>query len=220
MAQLDVQPKRKGPIWIWLIFIILALGVLFLLYKGCNRSAPLKVDQSDSLTTDTIVTNPTPVTTTQPNWSEVDFATPKASYAEITDTAIVVQGNQKYAIYSLGENVLFAPDSSIIKPTVHAQLKQIAVSLNKRFKNAAIGIYGHTDSAGMANYNKTLAARQAIAIKDWLVANSGFAASMIYIQSVGETKPLLPGGINNGQAQNRSIEIVAFADSTGKNIKN
>ncbi|MFA6083095.1 OmpA family protein [Mucilaginibacter sp.] len=215
MAQLDVQPKRKGPIWIWLIFIILALGVLFLLYKGCNRSAPLKVDQSDTLAADTVVTNVAPVTTTQPNWNEVDFATPKASYAEITDTAIVVQGNQKYAIYSLDENVLFAPDSSIIKPTAEARLKQIAASLNKRFKNAAIGIYGHTDSAGVASYNKTLAARQAVAIKDWLVTNSGFAASMIFIKSVGETRPLLPNRTNNGQAQNRSIEIVAFADSTG-----
>ena len=215
MAQLDVQPKRKGPIWIWLIFLILALGVLFLLYKGCNRTAPLKIDQSDSLAADTVVTHGTTVATTQPDWNAIDFTIPKTSYEEITDTAIVVQGNQKYTIYSLGENILFAADASTIQPTAGAQLKQIASSLSRRFKNAAIGIYGHTDSTGTADHNKALGAQRAVAVKDWLVANGGFEATKVSIQSLGETRPLANNGTNKGRAQNRSVEIVAFPDSTG-----
>jgi outer membrane protein OmpA-like peptidoglycan-associated protein len=214
MAQLDVQPKRKGPIWIWLIFLILALGVLFLLYKGCNRTAPLKIDQSDSLATDTVVTRSTTAATTQPDWNAIDFTIPKANYEEITDTAIVVRDNKKYTIYSLGENILFTADANTIQPTAQAQLKQIASSLNKRFKNAAIGIYGHTDSIGTAKHNKALGAQRAVAVKDWLVSNGGFAAQKISIQSLGETQPLAPNETKKGRAQNRNVEIVAFPDST------
>lgn len=214
MAQLDVQPKRKQPIWIWLLFLILALGVLLLLYKGCNRSAPLKVDQSDSLAADTVVAHNTTVATTQPDWNAIDFTIPKASYEEITDTAIVVRGNKQYTIYSLGENILFPVNANTIQPSAEAQLKQIAASLNKRFKNAAIRIYGHTDSTGTAKHNKALGARRAVAVKDWLVSSGGFAAEKISIQSLGETQPLAANETKKGRTQNRNVEIVALTDST------
>ncbi|WP_374950356.1 OmpA family protein [Mucilaginibacter sp.] len=215
MAQLDVQPKRKGPVWIWLIFLILALGVAFLLWKGCNRTAPLKVDQADSVANDTVVTGGAPAAaTTQPDWNAIDFTIPKSSYEEITDTAIVVRGNQKYTIYSLGENVLFAPDASTIQSSAEDKLKIISASLAKRFKNSQIGIYGHTDSTGTAGHNKALGADRANAVKNWMVTNGGFDAAKLSIHSVGETKPLAPNATNKGRAQNRSVEIVAFPDST------
>jgi outer membrane protein OmpA-like peptidoglycan-associated protein len=216
MAQLDVQPKKRGPIWVWIVLFLVGISILFFLMRGCNRSAPLKTDQSDSTMNDTVVkANSTPVATTQPDWNGIDFNIPQSKYDEVTDTAIIVRGNQKYTIYSLGENILFAKDQSKIQEIAFEQLNQVAASLDKRYhKSVAIGIYGHADSTGTVEYNKTIATERAAAVKDWLVLNAGIAAQMITIHSLGETKPLAPNGTDKGRAQNRSVEIVAFPDST------
>jgi outer membrane protein OmpA-like peptidoglycan-associated protein len=215
MAQLDVQPKQRSPIWIWIVVFIVVMGVLFMLLRGCNSAAPLKIDQADTTADDTVVTaNTTSAATTQPDWNAVDFTIPKASYEEVTDTAVMVRGNQQYTIYSLGENVLFGKDDSKIREGASAKLNQIAASLDKRFKNAFIGVYGHTDSTGNAGHNKTLGAQRANAVKDWLITNAGVAEQQISVHSLGETKPLAPNTTDKGKAQNRSVEIVAFPDST------
>ncbi|TWR31075.1 OmpA family protein [Mucilaginibacter pallidiroseus] len=211
MAQLDVQPKQRSPIWIWIVLFIIGIGVVFLLMKGCNRSAALKVDESDSVVTDTVVKpQGTPVATTQPDWSAIDFNIPQSKFDEVTDTAIVVRGNKVYTIYSLGENVLFANNESKIQPAAEKQLQQIAASIEQRSKNASIGIYGHADSTGAADHNKTLSAQRAEAVKDWLILNAGIAEQMISIHSLGESKPIASNGTDKGREQNRSVEIIAF----------
>lgn len=211
MAQLDVQPKQRSPVWIWIILVLVALGIVFMLMRGCSSPTPLSTGQPDSVANDTVFTGKnTPLATTQPDWSSVDFTIPKSAYDEITDTAIIVRGNQKYTIYSLGENVLFAKDDSKLQANASARLNQIVTSLQKRYKNASIGIYGHTDSTGTAGHNKALGAERANAVKDWLIENGGVDAEMVSVQSVGETKPLASNGTVKGKAQNRSVEIIAF----------
>jgi len=213
MAQLDVQPKQRSPVWIWIILFIVAIGALFLLMRGCNKTAPLRTDQTDTVANDTVVTaKPEAVATTQPDWNAVDFTIPKSKYDEVTDTAIIIRGSQRYTIYSLGENVLFGKDQSKIQESASQKLNQIAASLDKRYKNAFVGIYGHADSTGAAGHNKQLAARRAAAVKDWLILNAGVAASNITVHALGETRPLAPNGTDKGRAQNRSVEIVAFPD--------
>ena len=134
MAQLDVQPKRKGSVLIWIIFAIIAIAIAVLLYKGCNRSAPLKIATTDTVATDTIKKDSNVIVTTQPDWNAIDFNIPKASYDEVTDTAIIVRGNDKYTIYSIGENVLFAANESTLQPAAEEKLKQITASLQKDTK--------------------------------------------------------------------------------------
>jgi outer membrane protein OmpA-like peptidoglycan-associated protein len=214
MAQLDVQPKHKGSPWIWIVFFVLAIGVAVLLYRGCNRSAPLKTDQSDTTQTDTTTADNTQVAITQPDWNAIDFTIPKTAYDEVTDTAIVVRGNNKYTIYSLGETILFAPDSSTLQPGAEARLKQVAQSLAKRFKTATIGVYGHADSTGTAGQNKALGADRANAVKDWLLTKGGIRGDKLSIHSLGEEQPVASNATEKGRAQNRSVVIVAFPDST------
>lgn len=60
MAQLDVQPKKRSPTWIWVILLLVVAGVLFMLYRGYNRSyhpTELKTIPADSASKDTVVTN-------------------------------------------------------------------------------------------------------------------------------------------------------------------
>lgn len=212
MAQLDVQPKRKSSVFIWIIFAILAVGVAVLLYKGCNKTAPLKVDTSDTVKTDSAKIDSNVIVTTQPNWNAIDFNIPRSNYNEVTDTAIIVRGNDKYTIYSLGENILFTADKSTLQPSAEAKLKQIAASLARRYKTAEIAVYGHTDSTGTAGANKQLGEDRANAVKDWLATKAGIIPDKISIHSLGEQKPVATNATAKGRAQNRSVEIVAYAE--------
>ncbi|TSD66777.1 OmpA family protein [Inquilinus sp. KBS0705] len=215
MAQLDIQPKKNKPIWVWVVLMFIALGLLFFFLKGCSNSdtpMALKTMENDTASADTVQkdTISTNVATTQPDWDAVDFDLPRSTYDEITDTAIVVKGNQKYTIYGLGENVLFAKNESKLQGSANGRLQIIAASLLKRFKNASIGVYGHTDSTGTATENKTLGDERATAVKEWLVLNAGMPADKISVHSMGEIKPLATNGTEQGRQQNRSVEIVAF----------
>lgn len=180
----------------------------FLLGKRDGSQTKAATDStSTSTTTQTIVT-------TQPDWNSVNFDAPKASYDEVTEKDINVSGNDKYTIYSLGENILFGTDQSTVQPNAEAKLKQISASLNKRFKGATIGVYGNTDSTGTAAANKQLGTQRAEAVKNWLVQNGGFTSDKVSIHSFGEQKPLASNGSEAGKQQNRSVVIVAFPDSS------
>ncbi|QHS56891.1 OmpA family protein [Mucilaginibacter sp. 14171R-50] len=212
MAQLDVQPKRRRSVWIWLIFFVLAIGVAVLLYRGCNRSAPLKIDSTDTVAKDSSKIDTNVIVTTQPDWNAIDFNIPKVKYDEVTDTAIIVRGTDKYTIYSMGENILFPPDESTLQPSAESKLKQVAASLEKRYKKAAIAIYGHTDSVGSESDNHALGTSRANAVKDWLLTEGGIEAGNLSVHSLGEKQPIASNKTKSGRAQNRSVEIVAFTE--------
>lgn len=212
MAELDVQPKSRTPWWLWLLLLLIALALLFFFLRGCNNKTGTATT-TDSTATTTDSTSTTKVGTTHADFSSVDFNAPKASYEEITDTTITVQGGDKYAIYSLGENVLFATDQSAVQSSADKQLKQIASSLEKRFKNSVIGIYGRTDDEGSKEYNKGLGAQRAAAVREWLINNGKLDSTKIYIKSLGESKPIATNATAQGRQQNRSVEIVAVPDS-------
>jgi outer membrane protein OmpA-like peptidoglycan-associated protein len=216
MAELDVQPKRRSPVFIWMIFAILAIAAAILLYRGCNRSAPLKVATTDTTRTDTTKADSNVIVTTQPDWNAIDFTIPKSSLDEVTDTAIIVRGNDKYTIYSLGENILFDADKSVLQPAATAKLQQVAASLNKRYKMAAIAVYGHTDSVGDTGDNKALGTARANAVKSWLQTKGGVLPDKISVHSLGEQRPVATNATANGRAQNRSVEIVAYAEGDKK----
>ena len=167
MAQLDVQPKKKtSPWWLWLLVAIIIIAIILFFAKGCNNS----VDKATASTHDSGNVAATGVTGAAADWNGINFNSPAASYDEITDSSIGVRGGDGYAIYSLGENVLFDTDKSTIRQEAESNLKQLAASLEKRFKGGEIRIYGHTDAKGSAGYNQQLAEQRAEAVKTW---NSG-----------------------------------------------
>ena len=206
MAQLDVQPKKSTPWWIWLLLAIFAILILLFLLKGCNDKTTTVVTSSADTTQ--------AVAITQPVWDSVDFNSPKLTTADpdITDTDIAISGNDKYTIYSLGENILFAPDESKLQASADSKLNQISASLKNNFKNASIGVYGNTDAVGTEGYNKQLGADRAEAVKNWLISNGGFSAANVSVHSMGEDKPVATNNTVAGRRQNRNVGIVVFAD--------
>jgi outer membrane protein OmpA-like peptidoglycan-associated protein len=203
MAELDVQPKRAGFWWLWLLLALVALVIIIFLFKGCNSTSGSAAKDDPTSASGTVAV-------TQPDWDLVDFNAAKASDADVTDPGIVVRGNERYTIYTLGENILFETDKEGLQGAAGDKLKQIAASLSKRYKGANIAVYGNTDSIGTARHNQQLGAARAAAVKDWLESTGGVAAGLVSIHSFGENKPVASNSTAGGREQNRNVSIVAF----------
>lgn len=204
MAELNVQPKKQRPWWLWLLLALLALAALFFLLRGCNR-------ETDT-TNDTAVPADSAATTAAAgndlDWDAISFDAPAAVYEEITDSDIGVRGNDEYAIYSVDETVLFDTDQNSVKADATQKLQLVAESMGKRFAGGQVRIYGHTDAQGSAGYNKELAEQRAKAVQDWLVQNGNITADRITLHPVGEAQPVASNATAEGRQQNRRVEIV------------
>jgi outer membrane protein OmpA-like peptidoglycan-associated protein len=215
MANLDVQPKKRGGGMI--MWILLALGLLLLLVllaKGCSGSD----DSAEHHATDTTTAATAHTTTTAADgtgtWDDVDFNAPAVQYQEITDKNIDVRGNDRYGIYGLGENVLFDKGSAEIKKDAEANLQQISASIGQRYKDGEIRIFGFTDSTGDAQANMQLAQQRAEAVRSWLSSKGNISNANISVQSMGETKPTANNATEEGREQNRRVNIVARTRAT------
>jgi outer membrane protein OmpA-like peptidoglycan-associated protein len=208
MAHLEVEPKKSTP-WLWILLALVALAVLFFLFKGCGNGTVNKATTDSTSTTSADTSAGNAIAATQPDWSKVDLNAPETRDADITDKDVTVRGNDQYTIYSLGEDILFATDKNALQRSAESKLKQVVTSLTKRFKGAVIGVYGSTDATGDAAHNKQLGADRANAVKEWLVKN-GIDADKISVQSLGETEPVATNETKTGRQQNRNVSIVAF----------
>jgi outer membrane protein OmpA-like peptidoglycan-associated protein len=206
MADLNVQPKSKSPWWLWLLLILIAAGVLyFFLHKNDHNT-------SDVAASKALLDTAHVAAVTEPDWGSVDFNAPGTRYDELTDKTITVNGNERYSIYSLGENILFSKDQSTLHANADAKLSQIASSLKKRFKGAKIGIFGSADATGTASHNAKLGTARAEAVKNWLVEKGGFSASDLSLHTLGEQKPVANNSTAEGRKQNRNVQLVVFTN--------
>lgn len=212
MADLDVQPKKKTSWLPWLIGAVILVLLLLLLMRGCNKTDTVAATTTDTTTAAGnaagAVGTTTPANGTGANWDNIDRNAPAASYEEITDKNISVRGNDNYGIYSLGENVLFETDKSTLRKDAEQNLKQIAASIDKRFKGGDIRVYGYTDSVGSKGYNKELAQQRAEAVRTWMAAN-GMDSAKISLNAIGEGQPVATNATAGGRQQNRRVEVVA-----------
>lgn len=206
MADLNVQPKKTTNSWLWILLALIAIGLIYFLSKGCNHTA----NEAATGSHDTIRSATTSTTTPQNNgWGNINFNLPNANYSEITDKDITVRGNDQYSIYGLGNNILFDVDKSTITSNGEAKLKQIAASLNQRYKDGDVRIYGHTDSTGDAAHNQQLSEQRANAVKDWLEKNANLTDDHVSVNGLGESQPVATNATESGREQNRSVQIVA-----------
>jgi outer membrane protein OmpA-like peptidoglycan-associated protein len=214
MANLDVQPKKRGgTMMTWILLAIGLLLLLVLLAKGCSGED----HDADSHATDTMNvshaeadhTADGTAATAAGTWNDVDFNAPAVRYEEITNRDIEVRGNDRYGIYGLGENVLFDKGSAEIKKDAEANLQQISASIGQRYKDGEIAIFGFTDSTGGAEANMQLAQQRAEAVRNWLSAKGNISNTNISVQSLGENKPTASNATEAGREQNRRVNIVA-----------
>jgi len=215
MAELDVQPKRNNPWWIWLLLALIALALIFFLTKGCN-------DNKDSNAVGDTTASTSDGTLTDSDdgwWNTVNFDAPAAAYSEVSDRDIDVRGDSTYAVYSLDETVLFDSNSGKLKQGSEEKLKQISTSVNQRFANGQVRVYGYTDAEGSAEANKKLAEERAAAVKDWLVTNGSINSSNVSVHPVGEAQPVASNATEEGKQKNRRVQIVVRSADAGNENK-
>lgn len=205
MAEIDVQPKkRSGSFLPWLL---LALGVIalavFLFRKKDN-------DHNEASTNNAAASyNNTSTNAAADGWSGINWNAPPVRYDEVTNKDIEVRGDDTYGIYGLGENILFDKDAATISSRAEDNLKQVAESINKRYKGGDVRVFGFTDATGSAGHNQELSRQRADAVKNWLSQHGNIDAAHISMQPEGESNPVASNSTEEGKQQNRRVEIVA-----------
>jgi len=155
-------------------------------------------------------TEPAPTAKAENAWGSVDWNSPVIKYDEVKNTNVSIRGNADYGIYSLGENVLFATGKSEIKKDAENNLKEIAASINQRYGNGKIKLYGNTDATGSDDANNELSRQRAAAVKAWLVSNGNIAEDRISMYAAGENHPVAGNDNAAGREQNRRVDIVVM----------
>lgn len=205
MADLNVEPKSNRPWWLWLLLAALAIIVIIFLMRGCDDDED-RITESEATTTATTTES---TTATDADWDNIDRDVPAASYQEITDKDVTVRGSDAYAIYSLDETILFDTESKELRSGATQKLQQIAASLNQRYPDGQIRVYGFSDARGSANYNQELSEQRAEAVRNWFVEHGDLDDDRISTHPVGEGQPVASNETAQGRQQNRRVEIVA-----------
>lgn len=195
--------EEKVAMWPWLLVALAVLLVFFLLTR--DRSDTDKERTAAGMRTDsTTAIGKGP----SADWDNIDFDAPKASYEEVNDKDINVRSGNGYAIYSVEEPILFDTEKSALRNEAEQKLKNVLESLQKRYKEGEIRVYGYTDAKGSAGYNQQLAEQRAETVRDWLVKNGNIDKNRISIHSVGEARPVGSNESEQGRQQNRRVDIV------------
>jgi outer membrane protein OmpA-like peptidoglycan-associated protein len=207
MAELNVEPKQNKPWWLWLLLGLIAVLALIFLLRGCDDDRDMETDGTTTATTAGATTDRR--TTGEGDWNNINRNVPVATYQEITDRDVTVRGNEDYAIYTMDEAILFDTDSDQLRPGADQKLQQVAQSLNQRYANGQVRIYGYTDARGSADYNEQLAEERAESVRNWLTQQGNISNDRISLHPVGEADPAATNETAQGRQQNRRVEIVA-----------
>lgn len=104
-------------------------------------------------------------------------------------------------------DVNFEFDSARLTSAGEALLREIGQTL-AGIDNVRVEVHGHTDSVGTEEYNMTLSARRARAVRDFLVENfRALTAGQFTVRDFGESQPIASNDTADGRARNRRVEI-------------
>jgi outer membrane protein OmpA-like peptidoglycan-associated protein len=201
MAELDVQPK-KGTSWLpWLLAGLVILVLLFFLLRNKDSD-----DRAAGAFRDT--TNHAAIADPDRAWDDIDWNSSFLKYDEVHSRNVTVRGNENYAIYSVGEDILFDKGQSNIRPDAEKDLQDVVASIEQRY-DGDVRVYGYTDSEGTEASNKELAADRAAAVQSWLAAHSKISGDRISLHPMGEVNPAATNATEEGKQMNRRVSIVA-----------
>ena len=93
-----------------------------------------------------------------------------------------------------------------LTPESEALIPEILETLDNRKAPPRIAVVGHTDTAGDASINATLALNRARAVRD-LLLRQAVAAELVELTSHGENNPLIPTADNVSEPRNRRVEV-------------
>lgn len=137
-------------------------------------------------------------------WNDVDWNAPVTKdWTEVNDKDVEVRGNDRYGIYSMGEDVMFALNSADLSAAAKKKVSMVAKSINQRFNGATVRVYGMTDVTGDAAANMELSKKRAEAVRAQLLAD-GLQADKVTVHGLGEA-----GASGGANMADRRVKIVA-----------
>jgi len=101
----------------------------------------------------------------------------------------------------------FPVGQAVIQTEYYGILRQVQQALAV-YPNSMVVIEGHTDSQGSDATNMRLSQERADAVRMYLIANQGLAASRATAAGYGEGRPIASDSTAEGRAKNRRIDVV------------
>lgn len=129
-----------------------------------------------------------------------------AALAQSTSGNVAVRNTGNELVVTMPQDLLFAIDSSVVRPDLQQDLAAVAANL-LQYPNNRIEIIGHTDNTGSAAYNQALSERRAQAVAN-VLRDRGVPSSRIIAYGRGENAPVASNLTPQGRAQNRRVEII------------
>ncbi len=109
---------------------------------------------------------------------------------------------------TIGDTVLFPVNQDTLSPAAKAKLDAQVAWLNQ-YPARSITIEGHADEQGTREYNLSLGARRAAAVRNYMVA-AGLLETRLSIISYGKERPLAVCSTEACWSQNRrAVTVVA-----------
>lgn len=109
------------------------------------------------------------------------------------------------AMLRMDEQVLFATDSSTLRPGAIDKLRALAEYLRAE-SGVRVAIEGHTDLRGTDAYNQSLSLRRADAVRA-AFDDLGVTRARFSVDGKGESQPIASNTTPEGMRQNRRVEI-------------
>ncbi len=182
--------KRKTN---WLAWLLLALGILALLFALSRCGRRDAVETTGTATTNTVV-------------AETPTAPKSAAMAGTSGLGAFLAGAQPAPQTFTFDKVNFDTAKSDIRPQDQADVDQVAAVL-KQYSNAHIRIAGYADTRGSEPANVALGKARAESVKAALVAK-GIDAGRIETATGGDKDPVDTNATAAGRAENRRTELV------------
>jgi len=180
----------------WLAWLLLALGILALLYFLLQHRRQQVVE-----TTMTTVVAPAAAA-----GGTIVAATTGASVGELGHYLAGIEVAPRTFTF---DNLHFDTAASMVKPDDRATIDQVGTLLGK-YGSTRVRIVGYADARGSAPANVKLGQDRADAVKTALVAK-GIAGGRIDTASGGAAEPIDTNGTASRQAENRRTELIVVS---------
>lgn len=116
---------------------------------------------------------------------------------------------------SIDLDITFELNSARLSANAKGQLDALGQALvSPQLGTAKIGIYGHTDASGAADFNKTLSEKRAESVKVYLVGT--FKIDPMRLDTAGYGEEKLKNPANPRGAENRRVEIVNLTPNASR----
>lgn len=123
--------------------------------------------------------------------------------AVITDTLV---SGEKMEL-----TVRFKVNSDQIKGVAHKQILEIANALKGAdLAGMRVGVQGHTDGDGDADYNLDLSYRRSVTVVRMLIDQYNIEPSRLEVSGYGESRPIASNETDEGKALNRRVTLVGL----------